>query len=220
MKKKYYLILLVAVVYFIWQIYHLIPPSGPDLKQTITEVDNLFGITWAVSKQEAERQAQQLKFTQEHLWIWDGSRSLFYKGNFGGYHSGLTLFFLPGTPSIMNKGTIITDGRDCPVDQVYTELVQQISEKYGPTPSRGFPSVVYHKQGAIGPPTEEGESYFWQVWTKNAQLVNITVSLQSKEKYGDKRWLEIEYENVSVEKEYHDELERNAARIREQYKQQ
>ena len=140
----------------------------------------------------------------------ESQMNISFKANYGGYHAGLLLVFLPDTArhSILNRGIIFTDSNACPLDKVYLEIVQRFSERYGPSPGRGYPTT--YSQGIIGPPTEEGQSYIWQVWTKEGQLVNITVSLQAQKKNGDPRKMMIAYENVSVSKDWSDELDRIA----------
>jgi len=166
---------------------------------SVVTTEDFFEFPWGISRDEVFKMAQDRKLqpTPKGFMDYRGS-SLLYDISYGGYPATLRFDFrqrINTEYSFFYQGSIFLSSRTCPVEKLYWQFHKELTDKYGPTPDRGYPP---RRNSGDEKPWGPGSGAIWQVKAPDGQLFEIEATLN----LSDPGFLRLNYRNISVERRF------------------
>ena len=164
---------------------------------SVTTTENFFQVPWGVSKTEV------LDLLKIRNWEpapkgFYATSTLTYKTSYAGYPAYISFDFKEADNtdySFFYQGSLSIRKQNAPIEELYWQMHKELTERYGPTPERGYPPL---RNSASEKPWGPGSGAIWEVKTSNGQILEIETQLD----LSDTGFLKLKYRNITVERKF------------------
>ena len=156
-----------------------------------------YDVPWGLSHDQVERLCKARNLAPAPKGFYATS-ALNYRINWGGYPANVSFAFRENHQSdysVFYQGALRLDKEDCPIENFYGQMDQELTKLYGDTPDRGYPPL---RNTLDEKPWGSGSGKIWQVTLPDGQHIEI----ESQLNLADKGFLKLIYRNISVERKY------------------